>query len=287
MSTLRVRPRVHVPALIGKYWHRGPTYRPFTHELPAHKRTITWDSSLAGLDSTSIRDTYQPTWSGYCGPNIYVTCEPSFNLITIYANGHIIGTILVSEEDVTQDATDSWSVGRPCMIINPGDDLVEASVDFVERLVTCLSEVPVFVPIGYRGSIKAWNGERIRGWWNYYHSTAWCATNNAPSSICNYETNCMCGYHIATDPWEVSPYISWDDDKNIRVFVVAPSNGATYVVHERGMRTERYDILACIAPLDAPAYEEEVRDPRFIRARNLPAKAWGIARELSTYANLV
>lgn len=93
---------------------------------------------------------------------------------------------------------------------------------------------------------------------------------------------CMCGFHIAPTPYDALLYGNYRN----RILVVAPYPPARVVVHERGWRTERYEVLAAVVG-NASQYRNHIKDQAIldmiVEARNGVAKAVEIARILRAF----
>jgi len=175
-----------------------------------------------------------------------------------------------------EQATMLWATGRPAICVDKAD-LFDAAVFLAEAIVPTLGWEPVFVDtdkVGFRaycrdeGIIPPWK-------WNpEWEACCLCRRafhRKAPSP------DGTCGFYGAASPWRLYDYYL---DGAPMIVVVSPFGRV--IVHSMGWRAERYDVCAIVVPLDAPAPD----DPRIVRARNLPFRAYEIAREMLSFAEL-
>jgi hypothetical protein len=170
-----------------------------------------------------------------------------------------------------------WARGRPALCVDAGD-LSEAGVFLAEAVVPTLAWEPLFVDtdrVGFRayccrpdGVVPPWEWDPE---WK-----ARCGCRKASHSVVPSPDG-TCGFYAASSPWRLHDYYL-----NNAPMVVVVSPLGRVIVHSMGWRAERYDVCAIVVPLDASVPD----DPRIVRARNLPLRAYEITRELLGFAEL-
>jgi hypothetical protein len=172
-----------------------------------------------------------------------------------------------------------WARGIPSLLVD-GDETEDLLVWIAEAVAPHLIPTPRFlasrqgrIPPGFRGrsSTPPWK------WDPETRAQCECAYGPrlhraVPSS------HGTCGFYGALSPFDVTPYIEWG-----RPFIAVCAPFGRVVLHTRVWRAERYDVAAIVVPLDTDVPPD---DPRIVRARNLPLRAWEIANELLAFADL-
>lgn len=215
-----------------------------------------------------------------------VHLEESDHVVRVMDRGRI--SWIAFAVKTPKEAAYSWATGVPAVVVKPWSWAAcqEAVMDLVGRCLPLLRPLPASLlarGLGFRVTCRTSSGVQTIAWWRWkgtespqcVHPLEVIPEHGAPP-----ERRCTCGFHIAATPWEAAPFA---EAVPYRTLVVAPW-GRTVLHHDEhgagGARAEHYDVLAAVAPLDAPAKDQEIADPRFTRARNCALRAWEIAQEI-------
>jgi hypothetical protein len=193
-----------------------------------------------------------------------------------------------------RDCMIGWARGIPGLLLDTREDdvMMDAAIWLAEAIAPHLVPAPRFqatrrgrIPPGFRAYCLDYGGGRLLDAgenqfippWNWSLSfSPVCGCPGSPHTEVPSRTG-TCGFYGALAPFDATVFL---DREAPHVLVCVPSGKV--VLHERVWRAEHYDVAAIVLPLDAPAPD----DPRIVRARNLPLRAWEIARELLACADL-
>jgi hypothetical protein len=189
-----------------------------------------------------------------------------------------VGIVVNSSEECAW----AWARGVPALTCDD-DDVLEIGISLAEAVAPTLRPAPRTQVLGFRGYCAARRrGLSIDG--RLFDVAPWRWSPDITARCECYEQRCpvvpgdRCGFYGAARPHDVRLYLN----KDLPTLLVCAPLGRV-VVHEEGWRAERYDVLAIVVPLDMPI---PVEDPRIVRARNLPLRAWEIAQELEAFGQL-
>jgi hypothetical protein len=208
-------------------------------------------------------------------------CESG--MVTFETDAGKIFTVATATS-VPESVAMDWAEGIPSLLVEDAE-AEDALIWLAEAIAPHLAPAPRFnasetgsVPLGFRAFCREPSSYVFVPPWKWDPMTpVHCLCFPQRHRIIPSSRG-TCGYHGALSPFAVIPYMRVGLAP--QMLVCAPFGRV--LLHEDVWRAERYDVLAIVVPLEANVPP----DPRVIRARNLPLRAWDVARELLAFAGL-
>lgn len=204
--------------------------------------------------------------------------------VIIVASGTIIAVATPSD----REAAISWSMGVPAVYSRAS---LDAGISLAERVLPHVATVPLVRDsrVGFRFSCISPGREREVPWWEW--SGDHVAQHISPAEFYSKpvrphkDRKCtgFCGFHHTDDPWAIAVAAR----AHYRPILVTAPFGRV-VRHGYGKRSSRYEVVAAVYPdhsfvsMPLPPYD----DPRIVRARNVPLRAYEIAKELLAFSGI-
>jgi hypothetical protein len=238
------------------------------HEIPPRGERLSWVRDKDGYYKARVETSWGPLTIRVNN----VTIQMSDGLV--WAGDERIGWWYVGAVSRSgRDVQRAWALGYPALLADDWYSVYGLTIRLAEALAPTIQPAPLLSGsvLGFRGYTSPSIGQKTP-WWEWDNTRAPQCCPELGSCAHPPGWDCACGFHVSVSAWAAAEYARTAAEQH--VLVVAPFGRV--IEHEVGERCEHYDVLAAVYPLDVPAPD----DPRVIRARNVPLRAWEVAQEL-------